>query len=71
MELLHQRLGPHAMVDDLAELGADDTLQYDLHEDKSQNAETFLTVEEEPEVTPEWETAPKRGQNVQRLSDTL
>ena len=35
MELLHQRLGPHARVGDLADLGTEDMLQYDPHEDDS------------------------------------
>ena len=39
MEMLHQRLGPHALVGDLVELGIDDTPQYDPYEDESQNTE--------------------------------
>ena len=54
MELLHQRLGPHAMLGDLVELGAEDTPQYDPYADDSQNAETFHMLDEEPEVTPKW-----------------
>ena len=41
MESLFQRLGPHAMVRDLAKLGVEDTLQYDPYEDKLQNAKMF------------------------------
>ena len=41
MESLHQRFGPCAVVRDLVELGAEDTPQYDPHEDDSQNAETL------------------------------
>ena len=38
MESLHQRLGPHSMVDDQKELSSKDVLQYDPYEDESQNA---------------------------------
>ena len=31
MEYLHQRLGPHALVGDLAEMGIEDMLQYDQY----------------------------------------
>ena len=41
------------MVDELAELGAEDKLQYDKNEDKSQNAEMFPILDKEPEVTQE------------------
>ena len=54
MELLYQRLGPHAMMGDLVELGAEDTLQFDPYEDESQNAKTFPILDEEPEVTLKW-----------------
>ena len=54
MELLHQRLDPHARVGDWVELGVMDTMQYDPYEDKSQNAETLPVLDEEPEVTTEW-----------------
>ena len=50
MEPLHYRLGHHAMVDDLADLGVADMLQYDPHEDKSQNVETFPVLDEEQKV---------------------
>ena len=53
MKALHQRLGHHAMVRDLVELGVEDMLQYNPHEDKSQNAKTFPILDKEPEVTPE------------------
>ena len=35
----------------MVEMGAENTLQYDPHEDKSQNAENFPILDEEPEVT--------------------
>ena len=38
MELLHQMLGPCTVVRELIELGAEDTLQNDPHENKLQNA---------------------------------
>ena len=41
MESLHQRLRPCAKVRDLVELGVEDTPQYHLYEDESQNAEKF------------------------------
>ena len=41
MESLHQRLGSHAMVGDLADLGAEDLQQYNPYEDELQNVETF------------------------------
>ena len=53
MELLNQRLCPAAMVEELAELGVKDMLLYNLIENKLKNTETFLVVDEEPEVTPE------------------
>ena len=55
MELLNQGHGPCATVDDLAELGAWNILQYDPYEDESQNADKFSILDEELEVTPEWE----------------
>ena len=39
------------MVDDLAELGAQDMPQYDPYEDESQKVETFPILNEEPEAT--------------------
>ena len=42
------------MVGDLVELGAEDTVQYDLSEDNSQKGKTFPMLDEEPEVSPEW-----------------
>ena len=56
MELLHKRLGPHVMVRDLVELGAEYTLQYNPYEDELQNIKTFPILGKEPEVTPEWGT---------------
>ena len=53
MESLHQSLGPHATVNDLVKLGSNDTKQYNLCEDESQNDETFPFYEKEPEITPE------------------
>ena len=41
IKLLHQRLGPHAIVEDLAELGIWGMPQYDPYEDELQNVETF------------------------------
>ena len=52
-ESLHQRLGPCAMVGDLAELGKEDMLQYDPYKDEMQNAETVPTLDEGLEVIPE------------------
>ena len=40
--LLHQRLGPGAIVDNLADLGTEDMLSYDPFEYESQNIETSL-----------------------------
>ena len=54
IESLHQALGPCARLSDLVDLGLEETLQYDPYEDKLQNAEMFLMLDEEPEVTPEW-----------------
>ena len=53
MELLHQRLDPCALVGDL-ELDAEDISKYDPYEDESQNAKTFLILDDKPEVTPDW-----------------
>ena len=40
MQLVHEvvppEAGPHAMLDNLVQLAAEDTLQYDRYEDKSQ-----------------------------------
>ena len=55
MESLHQRLGHHAEVRDLVELGVKYTLQYNPYDDKSWNAEMFPILDKESEVTPEWE----------------
>ena len=38
----------------LVQLGVENMLQYDPHEDKSQNAEMFPILDGESEVTPEW-----------------
>ena len=54
MEYLHQRLGPHAMVSDVREMGKEDTPQYDPYEVKSQNAITFPILDDDPDVTPGW-----------------
>ena len=35
MESVHQKIGPQAAVDDLADLGTEDTPKYDPHEDES------------------------------------
>ena len=45
MESLHQTFGPHATVDDLADLGTEDMPLCDLYEDNSQNVETFLSLD--------------------------
>ena len=42
------------MVDDLADLGAEDMLQYDPYQDESQNVDTFPSLDEEPEIAHEW-----------------
>ena len=44
-------LGPHARLSNLVNLGVEKTPQYDPYEDKSQNAEMFLMLDEEPDVT--------------------
>ena len=54
MKSLHQRLGPQAMVDGLADLGMEYIPEYNLYDDESQNVETFPSLNEEPEVTLEW-----------------
>ena len=54
MESLHQRLSPQVMVNDIGDLSTEDMSQFDLYEDKSQNVETFPSLDEEPEVTPMW-----------------
>ena len=54
MESLHQALGPCTRLSDLVDLGVEETPQYDPYEDKSQNAETFPMLDEEPEITPKW-----------------
>ena len=54
MESHHQKLGPQAMVDNLAHLCIEDTPQYDLYEGESQNVETFLILDDEPELTQDW-----------------
>ena len=41
MELVHQRPAPHAMVGNLADLGAEGMSQYIPYEDKSQNNSTY------------------------------
>ena len=46
MESLHQRFGTHAAVGNLADLGTEDTLQYDPYEDELQNVETFSILDE-------------------------
>ena len=53
MESLHQRLGPQAMMDDLADLDAEGTPQYDQYEDKLQDNEIFPSLDEETKVAPE------------------
>ena len=40
----------------LVNLEVEETLQYDPYEYKSQNAETFPMLDEEPEVTQIWVT---------------
>ena len=53
MVSLHQKLGLHAELRDLVELGVEDTPQYDPYEDESQNAQMFPMLDEQPEVTTE------------------
>ena len=53
MQLLHQRLGPHTIVGDLADLGKEDMPQYDPYKDESQNVETLTILDEESGVIPE------------------
>ena len=54
MESLHQTMDPHTSLRDLANLGVEETPQYNPYKDESQNAETFPMLDEEPEGTPEW-----------------
>ena len=54
MDSVHQRVGPQAMVNNLADWGAEDMPQNDACKDDSKNGETFPGFEEEPEVTPPW-----------------
>ena len=49
--MIHQGLGPHAMVGYLEDLGAEGMPQYDHHEDESQNLETFFILDKESEVS--------------------
>ena len=37
-----------------ADLGTEDALLYDSYDDESLNVETFLSLNKEPEVTPDW-----------------
>ena len=46
--------GPQATLNDLADLGAEDTSQYVPYVDESQNENTFPSLDEEPEANPEW-----------------
>ena len=41
MESLHQRLGPQAVEEDLADMGTEHTPQYDPYKDGSQNEVAF------------------------------
>ena len=56
MESLHDVMGLHSMLSNLVNLEVEETLQYDPYEYKSQNAETFPMLDEEPEVTQIWVT---------------
>ena len=47
-------LCPQAMMDNLADLDADDMPQYDSSEDDSQNGMAFPSLEEEPEIISVW-----------------
>ena len=53
MAYLQQKLGPHAEVKDLVELGVEGTPQYNPYEEELQNAEIFPMLDKGPEVTPE------------------
>ena len=44
MVSLHQKLGPHAELRDLVELGVEDTPQYDLYEDDLQNVKILKNL---------------------------
>ena len=52
MESLHQAMGPHMRLRDLVNLGVEETPQIDPYEIKSQNAETFPVMDEEPRKNP-------------------
>ena len=54
MASLHHKLGPGAEVRDLVELGVENMPKCYSYVDKSQNAEIFSILDEEPEVTSEW-----------------
>ena len=56
-----------------ADLGTEDALLYDSYDDESLNVETFLSLNKEPEVTPDWgnqywiaEIKPSRGNKMTR-----
>ena len=54
MGLFHQRLCPCATLGKLVVLSSEDMLKYDSYQEKSQNADMFLILDKQPEVTSEW-----------------
>ena len=51
MEFLCQVMGLHMRLRDFIDPSVKETPHYDLYKDELQNAETFLIMDEEPEVT--------------------
>ena len=50
---VHDRLGSHALPRKMEDLGLEDTPPYDLHEDETQNEQSFPQLAEELEPMPE------------------
>ena len=57
MVSLHQKLGPHAEMRDLVELGVGGTPQCDSYEYELKYAEMIPMLDEELEVIPNWGTS--------------
>ena len=53
MARVYERLGSHVLPRELEDLGLEDTPQYDLYEDETQNEQTFPQLAEELEPMPE------------------
>ena len=50
-------MGPHMSLRDFVDLGVEETPLIDPYENKSQNADMFSMLDEEPKVIPEPETS--------------